>query len=319
MTQKKKRTVGVHFDACYERHDTGPWHPESAGRYRALAAALEDLPRSFVKVPGRVATEEEILLVHAPWYFDIVRQDTENFADQLRTGDTIICSESCEVAREASGAVLNAVDFVMRGELDSVFCAVRPPGHHATAERGMGFCIFNHVAIAARYLQTKYHLQRVAIIDWDVHHGNGTEAIFREDAGVLYVSLHEQGIYPFTGGADERGQGAGLGTTMHLPLPKNSDGTAALRVWDTHITSAVNDFQPEFLLISAGFDARQNDPVGGLRWTDKTYVEMTKRCVALAQQWCGGRLVSVLEGGYNPDGLAAAAVAHVKALAISSE
>lgn len=314
MSRRKPRRVGIHFDACYERHDTGPWHPESPARYRALSAALEDLPDTFVKVPGRKATPEDILLAHAPWYLDIVRQDVENFADQLRTGDTVICPESYDVALEASGAVLQAVDFVMRGELAAVFCAVRPPGHHATAERGMGFCIFNHVAIAARHLLLRHHLGRVAIVDWDVHHGNGTEEIFREDPQVLYISLHEAGIYPFTGIAEERGRGAGEGTTLHLPLPKNSGGPEALRVWDEQVTPTLDAFQPEFLLISAGFDARENDPVGDLRWTDETFAEMTRRCVSTAQKWCRDRIVSVLEGGYSPEGLASAAVSHVKAL-----
>lgn len=314
MSRPKKRRIGIHFDARYERHDTGPYHPESAERYRALAAALEDLPGSFIKFPGRAATAEEVLLAHAPWYLDIVRQDTENFADQLRTGDTPICPESCDVALEACGAALNAVDFVMRGEMDSAFCAVRPPGHHATADRGMGFCIFNHVAVAARCLQKKHGIQRIAILDWDVHHGNGTEAIFREDPDVLYVSLHEQGIYPFTGGADERGSGAGEGTTLNIPLSKGSGGEVALRAWDEKITPAVKAFQPAFLLVSAGFDAREHDPVGGLRWTDETFAAMTRRTVSLAHKWCGGRIVSVLEGGYNPAGLASAAVAHVRAL-----
>lgn len=314
MKREGKRRIGIHYDARYERHDTGPFHPESVERYRALTAALEDLPESFVKIPGRVATAEEIKLAHAPWYFDIVRQDTENFAEQLRTGDTMICSESCDVALEACGAVLNAVDFVMRGELDSAFCAVRPPGHHATSERGMGFCIFNNVAVAAKHLQKKHDVKRVAIVDWDVHHGNGTEAIFLEDPNVLYISLHEQGIYPFTGGENEVGKGAGKGTTLNIPLAKNSDGDAALLAWDEKITPAIDAFQPAFLLISAGFDAREHDPVGDLRWKDETFAEMTRRAVSLARKWCGGRIVSVLEGGYNPAGLASAATEHVKAL-----
>jgi acetoin utilization deacetylase AcuC-like enzyme len=275
---------------------------------------LEDLPESFVKVPGRAASVSEVLLAHEAWYHDVVYQDVESFADQLRTGDTAICIDSYEVALEASGAVLEAVDFVMRGDLDSVFCAVRPPGHHATATRGMGFCIFNHVAVAARYLQKRHGLQRIAIIDWDVHHGNGTEAIFIEDPSVLYVSLHEQGIYPFTGQSVEQGRGAGEGFTLNLPLPGNSDGVPALRAWEERITPAIDAFQPEFLLVSAGFDAREQDPIGGLRWSDETFAEMTRRCVHHAETWCGGRIVSVLEGGYNPAGLAAAAVAHVRAL-----
>ncbi len=308
------RSAGVHYDACYERHDTGPHHPESAVRYRALVAALEDLPPDIVRLPGRRALVSEILLAHEHYYHDLVYRDVEGFADRLRTGDTAICEESYEVALEAAGAVLEAVDAVMRGEVSSIFCAVRPPGHHANSARGMGFCIFNNVAIAARYLQSHHGLQRVAIIDWDVHHGNGTEEIFIEDPSVLYISLHENGIYPHTGPACERGRSEGEGTTLNIPLPANSDGVLALHEWDARITPAIDAFQPEFLLVSAGFDARVDDPVGGLRWGDETFAEMTRRCVALAEKWCDGRIVSVLEGGYNPAGLAAAAVAHVRAL-----
>ncbi|MDP3851345.1 MAG: histone deacetylase [Luteolibacter sp.] len=308
------RTAGVHYDAEYEKHDTGPYHPESAQRYRALKSALEDLPPEFIRLPGRRASAAEILLAHEHYYHDLVYRDVESFAHQLRTGDTAICEESYDVTLEATGGVLASVDAVMRGDVSSAFCAVRPPGHHATATRGMGFCIFNHVAIAARYLQSRHGLQRVAIIDWDVHHGNGTEAIFIEDPSVLYISLHENGIYPHTGAATERGQGAGEGANLNIPLPGNSDGDTALRAWDEQIPPAIDAFQPDFLLISAGFDAREGDPVGGLRWTDETFAEMTRRCVAMAEKHCGGKIVSVLEGGYNPAGLASAAVAHVRAL-----
>lgn len=314
MSDQGKR-VGVHFDAGYERHDTGPGHPESAARYRVLEAALGKLPAEFVRLPGRRALVSEILLAHDHDYHDLVYRDTETFADRLRTGDTAICEESYDVALEATGAVLEAVDAVMRGEISSAFCAVRPPGHHATATRGMGFCIFNHVAIAARYLQSRYGLRKIAIIDWDVHHGNGTEAIFIEDPDVLYISLHEQGIYPFTGPAEETGQGAGEGANLNILLPGNSDGSLALKAWDDQLEPAVNAFQPDFLLISAGFDARVDDPIGGLRWTDETFSEMTRRSVMLARKWCGGRVLSCLEGGYNPPGLASAALAHVTALA----
>jgi acetoin utilization deacetylase AcuC-like enzyme len=310
----KPRKTGVHYDAKYERHDTGPWHPESATRYRTLRAALEELPKDVVRIPGRRATTAEILMAHEAWYHDVVYQDVEGFADRLRTGDTAICEESYEVALEACGAMLECADAVMRGDVNSVFCAVRPPGHHATATRGMGFCIFNHVAVAARYLQRKHGIKRVAIIDWDVHHGNGTEEIFIEDPSVYYISLHEKDIYPFTGPASEKGRGAGEGFTLNLPLPGASDGALALKTWDEHITPAIDSFKPEFLLVSAGFDAREHDPIGGLKWTDETFVEMTRRCVAHAGKWCDGRIVSMLEGGYNPAGLASAAVAHVKAL-----
>lgn len=314
MSQTDRKT-GIHFRASYERHDTGPHHPESANRYRVLSSALMELPAEFERLPGRQAKVEEVLLAHEAYYHDIVYRDVESFADQLRTGDTAICEESYDVALEATGAVLDAVDSVMRGDVSSVFCAVRPPGHHATATRGMGFCIFNHVAVAARYLQKKHGIKRVAIIDWDVHHGNGTEEIFIEDPAVYYVSLHQLGIYPGTGPASQRGRGAGVGTTLNIPLPGGSGGDLALKEWDRQITPALEDFKPEFLLISAGFDAREHDPIGGLEWTDQTFVEMTRRCVKLAQKSCGGRIVSLLEGGYNPAGLALAAMGHVKALA----
>ncbi|MEX1049060.1 MAG: histone deacetylase [Akkermansiaceae bacterium] len=314
MNEQTKR-VGVHFDARYERHDTGPGHPESAARYRRLAEALTRLPAEFVRLQGRRALVSEILLAHGQEYHDSVCHDTETFADRLRTGDTAICEESYDVALEATGALLDAVDSVMGGEISSAFCAVRPPGHHATATRGMGFCIFNHIAIAARYLQSRHGLRKIAIIDWDVHHGNGTEAIFLEDPDVLYISLHERDIYPFTGAPEETGQGAGKGRNLNIPLPTNSDGSVALAAWREWLEPAINGFQPEFLLISAGFDAREGDSIGGLRWSDGTFAEMTRRCVALAEKWCGGRIVSALEGGYDPPGLASAAVAHVRALA----
>lgn len=310
----KSRQVGIHYDAIYERHDTGPDHPESIHRYQVLTKALSALPGDFIRQPRRTAEISEILLAHEHYYHDLVYQDVESFAHKLRSGDTAICEESYDVAREATGAMLEAVDAVMQGRINSAFCAVRPPGHHATATRGMGFCIFNHVAIAAKYLQQRHALKRIAIIDWDVHHGNGTEDIFIEDPSVFYISLHEDGIYPGSGPACERGRGKGEGYNLNLPLKHGSDGKIALEAWDTQITPALDAFQPEFILISAGFDARVDDPIGGLAWSDDTFVAMTQRCLDLANRHAQGRIVSILEGGYNPAGLASAAVAHVKAL-----
>jgi acetoin utilization deacetylase AcuC-like enzyme len=309
-----KPTIGVHYDACYERHDTGPGHPESATRYRVLREALETLPPEIVRLPGRTATVPELLLAHEAYYHDVVYRDVAACADVLRTGDTALSCDSYEVALEASGAVLAAVDAVMRGEVARAFCAVRPPGHHATANRGMGFCIFNHVAIAANYLRKNYGIERIAIIDWDVHHGNGTEDIFAGDPGVFYVSLHERGSYPFSGAEEDRGVGEGIGTTLNLPLPHGSGGELALATWDEMAGPALEGFRPEFVLISAGFDARKDDPLGGLKWEDETFAEFTRRVVRLAEKHAGGRVVSSLEGGYNPAGLASAALAHVRAL-----
>lgn len=306
--------TGVHFDAYYEQHDPGDRHPESAERYQVLREALEKLDPAIARIPGRRAKAEDILLVHEPYYHDIVLQDVEFLSDKLRTGDTGLSSESYEVTMHATGAVLAAVDAVMSGDVDRVFCAIRPPGHHATADRGMGFCIFNHVAIAARYLQKRYGLQRIAILDWDVHHGNGTEAIFWKDDTVFFASTHEQGIFPYSGASTDQGEGAGEGFTMNFPLRFGSRGDTALTIWDQSIAPALEKFRPEFILISAGFDAREGDPIGGLEWTDNDFRELTKRAVRYAERWSRGRLVSVLEGGYNPPGLASAAIAHVEAL-----
>lgn len=309
------RRTGIHHHPCYLRHDTGHGHPESPNRYRVLEMALDALPAEILRLPVRKSTVPEILLAHDADYHDLVIRDTRSYLDQLSTGDTAICPASYDVALEATGALLAAADAVMSGEISSAFCAVRPPGHHATASRGMGFCIFNHVAVAARYLQSRHGLGKIAILDWDVHHGNGTESIFLRDPSVLYISLHQQHIYPYTGPASETGQGAGEGTTLNIPLPGGSDGTTALREWSEKIDPALDAFQPDFLVISAGFDARKDDPIGGLNWDDATFAEMTRRCRAHADRWCSGRLVSLLEGGYNPAGLASAALAHVHALA----
>jgi acetoin utilization deacetylase AcuC-like enzyme len=308
------KPIGVHYDPCYERHDTGPGHPESAARYRVLREALEKLPQDIVRLPGRKATVAEVLLAHEPHYHDLVYRDVISCADVLRTGDTAICEDSYDVALEATGAVIETVDAVLRGDVSRAFCAVRPPGHHATASRGMGFCVFNHVAIAAHHLRRVHGLQRIAIVDWDVHHGNGTEAIFAADLGVFYVSLHEANIYPYTGRAEDRGLGAGEGFTLNLPLPHGSDGTVALAAWDEQAAPALDAFRPEFVLVSAGFDARKEDPLGGLQWDDETFAGFTRRVVSLAESHAGGRVVSTLEGGYNPSGLASAAVGHVEAL-----
>jgi acetoin utilization deacetylase AcuC-like enzyme/acyl-CoA hydrolase len=304
--------LGVHYSAKYELHDTGAGHPESAARYQQLRYALTDLSPKIPRLPGRRATTSEILLAHEAYYQDLVYRDVESFADVLRTGDTAICIDSYDVALEATGAVLAAVDAVMQQTVKRAFCAVRPPGHHATADRGMGFCIFNHVAIAANYLRKHYPLKRIAIIDWDVHFGNGTEAIFAEDADTFYLSLHEQGNYadPMTSVGNE-GQSE---ATLSISLPEGSGEAEALSAWDTVAEPALDAFRPEFVLISAGFDARKGDPLGGLNWEDETFTKLTQRVVALAEKHASGRIVSVLEGGYNPMGLVSAALAHVRAM-----
>ncbi len=310
-----QRKIGIHYDPVYEEHDTGPHHPESAHRYQVLRKSLEALPEEFKRLGRRTAKLEEVLLAHDKAYHDTAKHDIEALRETLSTGDTNISKDSYKVALEATGAMLTAADAIMDGAVDSAYCALRPPGHHALAARGMGFCIFNHIAITARYLQQKHGLKKITIIDWDVHHGNGTEAIFISDPTVLYISTHQEDIYPGTGQAHVRGRGDGLGFNLNLPLPRASDGKHALKAWDKHITPKINKFKPDFLLVSAGYDARKDDPIGGLNWDDETFAQMTKRCVQHANKHCQGRILSMLEGGYNPEGLALASLAHVKALA----
>ncbi|MCU0797700.1 MAG: GNAT family N-acetyltransferase [Akkermansiaceae bacterium] len=313
---KSKVAVGWHWSALCLEHDGGPGEVENPRRYAVLGEALrkEAVRMGAVEIEGRMATRAELLRCHGAHYLDIVHMDVERLADRLRTGDTAICPESERVAKWATGSALAAVEAVMEERVKRAFVAVRPPGHHATADRGMGFCIYNHVALMARHAQERFGVGRVLIVDWDVHHGNGTQDLFFSDAGVFYFSVHEDGIFPFTGAVEETGAGPGLGTTMNVPLPHGTGGAEVLRVFEDRLVPAMEKFRPELVLISAGFDALATDPLGGFRLTPEDFVELTRVVVRIAEKWAEGRVVSVLEGGYDPDGLAAAAVAHLRAL-----
>jgi acetoin utilization deacetylase AcuC-like enzyme len=232
----------------------------------------------------------------------------------LSTGDTRVSAESLDAALSASGGVLNAVDAVMTGKVKNAFCAVRPPGHHAGPARGMGFCIFNNVAIAARYVQKTYGVQRVLIVDQDYHHGNGTQDIFYEDGSVFYFSTHHYGAYPGTGAASETGRGQGAGKILNLPLPPGAGDAQFLEAFETKLVPAARAFRPDFILISAGFDAMRNDGLGVFDVTPQGFAAIARVVVNLANQLCQGRVVSVLEGGYRLDGLADSVVAHVRTL-----
>jgi acetoin utilization deacetylase AcuC-like enzyme len=303
------------LDSVYKQHITGPGHPERPERYDAVAATLErkGLVKSLARISVRPATEDEIAMCHSRDYIAVVKRDTARGAQDLSTGDTTIGPKSLDVALRAVGGVLNAVDAVMEGRVKNAFCAVRPPGHHATPVRGMGFCIFNNIAIGARYAQKKHGIERVLIADWDVHHGNGTQDVFYSDGSVFFFSTHQSPWYPGTGDAGETGEGKGKGMTMNCPLPAGSH-KEILDAFRAKLMSAADAFKPDLVMISAGFDSRLNDPLGRFRLTDDDFADLTRMMLDMAEKHAGGRLVSVLEGGYSLEGLAASVAAHVTTL-----
>jgi len=309
--------TGYITDDLFRQHDTGPHHPETARRLDAVEAALEPFldDGRVTRQAARDATINDLTRCHTEGYVHLVDHEIHLGLPMLSTGDTVICKASWDAARRATGAALEAVDKVIAGAWRNGFVAPRPPGHHATADRGMGFCVFNHVAIAARHAQQVHGLERVLIADWDVHHGNGTQFIFYDDPSVLFFSTHQLGLFPpNTGTAAERGEGAGEGYTINCPMKPGDGRDAILGAFEDVLVPAANDFAPDLILLSAGFDARHHDPLGDLRLTDDDFADLTRLVMRLADQHCDGRLVSVLEGGYDLEGLSKAVAAHVGAL-----
>jgi len=299
-------------DPICREHLTGRPHPERPERFDAV---MDALPLGhMLRLDSRCATEEELLLCHTPAYLRTARDDIAAGRPCLSTGDTDIDGRSWDAAARAAGGVLNAVDAVVYGQARNAFCVVRPPGHHATSRRGMGFCILNNVALAARYAQRRHGLERALIIDWDVHHGNGTQEIFYSDPSVLFFSTHQWPLYPGTGRADETGDGAGQGTTMNFPFPAGSGREEILGAVENALMPAADRFRPGLVLISAGFDSRLGDPLGRFTLSDEDFADLTRRAMEIADRCAGSRVVSMLEGGYDLGGLASAAAAHVDAL-----
>jgi acetoin utilization deacetylase AcuC-like enzyme len=309
--------TGFVCDPVYKRHDAGYGHPEAPGRIDAVRQAMEasDFRDRICLLSPRAATETEILACHTKRYFDTVRRDNNSGMHSLSTGDTSVSEESWDVALQAAGGLLVAVDAIVESQVKNAFCAVRPPGHHATPTRGMGFCVFNNVAIAARYAQRKHGVGKILIADWDVHHGNGTQEIFYEDGSVFFFSTHQFPWYPGTGWVDETGAGPGRGTTLNCPVKAGSGREEVLGAFEERLLPAANAFKPDMVMISAGFDSRVGDPLGLLRLTDKDFADLTRLMLAIAKEHAGGRLLSVLEGGYSLHGLASAVCAHVRELA----
>lgn len=308
--------TAVVYDSGFKRHVTPAGHPERAERYDAVHSALErtGFLQESLRLGQRQATAEELGLAHTAFYVDLVRREVEEGREDLSTGDATLCPASYEVAAKAVGGVLNAVDAVMEGKAKRAFCAVRPPGHHATANRGMGFCLFNNVAVAARYAQRRHGAERVLIVDWDVHHGNGTQDIFNSDGSVMFFSTHQHPWYPGTGLAAERGEGKGAGLMLNCPFGAGAGRDEVYGAFREVLRPKAEAFRPDLVVISAGFDSREGDPLGRFRLRDEDFEDLTLLLVEIAERYGGGRVVSCLEGGYSLAGLAAGVGAHVTAL-----
>ena len=304
--------TGLAADPVSKEHLTGPQHPEQPARFDAAVAALRGL--ELVPIAPRIATHDEIALCHTRRYIQLAEREIFEGFHELSTGDTVISPKSLDAALRAAGGALNAVDAIVEKRVSNAFCIVRPPGHHANAMRGMGFCIFDTIAIAARYAQRKYGLDRVLIADWDVHHGNGTQDIFYSDGTVFFFSTHQSPWYPGTGARSERGEGAGEGMTLNCPFPAGSGRKEVLGAFQEQLMTAAAEVKPELVLISAGIDSRAGDPLGNFLLTDTDFTDLTRVMREIADQDAGGRLLSVLEGGYSLTGLASGVRAHVEGL-----
>ena len=295
------------------RHDTGWHHPEHVGRLRAIPRALRDDYELFSALQhreGRHATPDELALAHEPAYVALVRQLAEQGGGRL-DADTIESDGSWDAGTAGAGCVLDAVDLALSGEAVRSFSAVRPPGHHALRGSGMGFCLFGNVAIASHYARQVKQLDRVLIVDWDVHHGNGTQALVEHDPNIRFVSMHQWPWYPGTGAHDDRGP---HGNVWNVPMPAAQPREAYVGALLSAVDKASEGFTPDLVIISAGFDSLAGDPLGGFTLELDDVTRMTKELVSRAEQWCGGRLVSALEGGYAPQRLGEAAVTHMRAL-----
>jgi len=308
--------TGFLFGEIYLKHDTGYGHPERPERLTAIVRRLKETGLfDQLAALQPVATDRKWLAtVHTPQYIDRVKASCQRGLGFVDSPDSPACEESYDVALQAVGGVLAAVDAVMEGQIANAFCAVRPPGHHALRDHAMGFCLFNNVAIAARYLQQEHKLAKILIADWDVHHGNGTHDIFYDDPTVLYFSTHRFPFYPMTGDAKQRGTGKGTGYTINIPLSAGVGDREHLTAFRDVLKPAAEKFEPDFVLVSAGFDSHQLDPLGGMNVTTDGFGKLTRIVKAIADEHCGGRLVSLLEGGYGLEGLAESVEAHIRVL-----
>ncbi|HIE30049.1 TPA: histone deacetylase [Candidatus Poribacteria bacterium] len=309
-----KRT-GFLYHPDYLKHDTGYGHPERSQR---LVAALEAVRNSkiwddLIQIEPIPATIDQIKYIHDSRYVEAIKEACDSGGGYIDF-DTPISTESFNIALLVVGALLRGIDAIIAGEIDNAFALVRPPGHHATPRIGMGFCIFNNVAIAARYIQREHNLPKILIIDWDLHHGNGTQDAFYDDPTVFYFSIHQSPFYPGTGSANETGAEAGIGYTLNFPMRAGSRTEEYVEIFEQQLKPAAIEFQPDFILISAGFDAHQSDPLGSIRITSEGFGQLTDIVCDIADSTCNGRLLSALEGGYNLGGLSESVVIHLEHL-----
>jgi acetoin utilization deacetylase AcuC-like enzyme len=320
-------TTALIYDPIFQEHITPPRHPERPQRTEMaieVLKALNWLERDgLVQLLPRAASIDELAAVHERTYIREMEQASKQAEAEEAVGgkpsmffatDTYVSAKSYEAALKAAGAPLTALDSIMKGEINNAYCLVRPPGHHAVPEAAMGFCLFNNVAVAARYAIDRYGLERVMIIDYDVHHGNGTQEIFYEDPRVLYFSVHRAPFYPGTGAADERGEGAGLGTTINVPLPAETIFDTYEAVFRQFMAPAADRFDPQLILVSAGFDAHWDDPLGGMYLSTAAFAKLNQIIIDLANSLCKGRLIMVQEGGYSLDAMGGCVATSVNQL-----
>jgi acetoin utilization deacetylase AcuC-like enzyme len=305
--------TGLVADPIYLRHRSVGDHVETPARYASIIAALRaaGLEPRLTRLAPRAATVGELGMCHREGYIRTVQREVKAGRKHLSTGGTYLCARSFEVALRAAGGLFAAVDAVMQAKVRNAFCVVRPPGHHAGPGKGMGFCIFSNIALAARYAQRRHGIRRVAIVDWDVHHGNGTQEMFWRDGSVFTFDTHQHPLFPGTGLASEVGDGAGKGTTMNCPFPAGAGRSEILGALEDRFEDEMKRFKPELVLISCGFDSRINDPLGKFKLTDRDYADMTRVVMRVARRHAAERVISTLEGGYNLRGIGLAAAAHV--------
>ena len=298
------KNTGIVKNGQYVRHGGVFSQPESPERLTAIYEMLEnpDMSWKFTDIAARYALRSELAMVHLPSYIDAIAA-TEGKTLTMLDPDTAATSETFDAARLAAGGVIAAIDSVVSGEADNAFALVRPPGHHATENGAAGFCIFNNIAIGARHALARWGMKRVLIVDWDLHHGNGTQQAFYEDDRVLYFSTHQSPAYPWTGRLAETGKGAGVGYTINVPMRPGANDAMYVRVFQDIFLPVAHEFRPEIILVSAGFDPYEGDPIGEMRVTPVGFACLARILLDLAEEVCDGRLVAVLEGGYNILGL----------------